>query len=124
MHDIDAHWQAIRNESVEPGQNLGACLDFALDNFSTPSATKRDACNEQFPRDQAKVATEKAAHSKHIVLDIASLVAAAGAMGLYFAFVPRRFRAGFRVWIFVVVGGGLLTVLAFVLILSGMRRGD
>jgi hypothetical protein len=124
VHDIDAHRAAIRNESFEPGQNLAACLDFALDNFSTPSASKREACNERFPKDQAEATLKKAEHSKHIIFDIASLVLAVAALGGYFAFVPRRFRAGFRVWIFVIIGGALLTVVALLVILSGMPHGD
>jgi hypothetical protein len=124
VHDIDAHREAIRNESFEPGQNLAACLDFALDDFSTPSASKRDACNQQLPSDQAATAKKKAEHSKHILYDIASLVLALGVIGAYFAFVPRRFRAGFRVLIFVVVGGALITTVTLVVILSGMPHGD
>jgi hypothetical protein len=123
-HDIDAQRQSMRNESYAPGQNLAACLDFALDEYTTPSATKRAACVARQTDDEARVASEKGAHEKRIRLDVVALLALAALMATYFALVPRRFRAGFRVWIFVVIGGVVCTTLALLLVLSGMPHGD
>ncbi len=123
-YDIEAERGAIRDEAGEPGQNLAACLDFALDDFTTPSPTKRDACNKRFPDDEARVARQKEKHLRRIKLDVASHAVALAAFVAYFAFVPRRFRAGFRAWVIVAVALGILAVVALFLVVAGMPHGD
>ncbi len=123
-YDIEAERGAIRDEAGEPGQNLAACLDFALDDFSTPSPTKRDACKARVPEDEARVARRKVEHTRRITFDIVSDAVALLALAAYFRFVPRRFRAGFRVWIFVAVALVVLAAAALFVIAAGMPHGD
>jgi hypothetical protein len=123
-YDIDVQRRAIDAEAGEPGQNLAACLDFALDDFTTPSPTKRAACHARFPDDEARVARQRVAHRKRITFDAESAAVALAALAAYFVFVPRRFRAGFRAWIFVAVALVLLAGAALFLVVASMPRGD
>jgi hypothetical protein len=123
-HDIESERSAIESESVTPGQNLSACLDFALDDFTTPSPTKRAACMEKHPEDEARVARQKKEHVRRITFDVASDALALAALAAYFRFVPRRFRAGFRVWIVVAIALAVLAAAALFVIASGMPHGD
>lgn len=114
----------MRDEAFEPGQNLSGCLDFALDNFSTPSASERAKCQERFVNDEAALVQKSSARSRHIRLDRWLLGLGAAALLPYFILVPRRRRAGVRAWLIVAALGTLLVVAALAAVITGMPHSD
>lgn len=111
---------AIGRAEVEIGQDLQACLDFALKDFSIPDPEKQAACRRNYEQAEARLPGEQRERTLKLRLAQASAATAAVMALVYFVRVPRRLKAGVRGFILAVVIAGVLGGVWLLLALSGM----
>lgn len=113
---------AIGHAEVEIGQDLHACLDFALKDFSIPDPEKQAACRRTYEQAEARLPGEQRQRTIKLRLAQASAAAAVVMALVYHVHVPRRLKAGVRGFLLAVVIAAVLGGVWLLLALSGMPR--
>lgn len=117
---VSSSADAIRYAEVEPGQELQACLDFALKDFSTPDPEKQAACRHTYEQAEARLPGEQRRRTiKHRFAQASASAAAVVAL-VYLVRVPRRLKAGVRGVVLAVVVAVVLGGVWLLFALSGM----
>ncbi len=122
-NDIATQRQSIHYENTRADDHLAACLAYANDD-TTHGAEGAAACHATFERERAESKGVRDRSMHRLLVDVLLAALAALTFGAYFFVVPKRWRGGFRTWIFVLVGGVLLGGAAFLMMLMGISHTD
>ncbi len=114
--------EGLRAAEYAPGENLSACRDFALIDFSKPDPVRRAECDAIYDREMAALPHLRTAGQLRVLKYAGFIVGLLVGAIAGFRWCPRPMRPGWRTGLGAIALGVVLSVAYLAFALSGMPR--